>query len=70
MLYKPKKKNLQHLNKTTLGATHSVTMLSACCLMGTATGIHVKRVDFSDPQGGKGACNRIAATITTRATIH
>ena len=65
-----KKRSLQHLDKTMLGATHSVTMLSTCCLMGTATGIHMKRVDFSDPQGSKGACNRIAATITTRATIH
>ena len=31
--------------------------------MGAATGIHVKRVDFSDPQGGKGPCDRKAATI-------
>ena len=27
------------------------------------TGIGVRRVDFSDPQGGKGACDRKAATI-------
>ena len=27
------------------------------------TGIDVCRVDFSDPQGGKGACDRKAATI-------
>jgi len=33
--------------------------------MGTAAGIHVKRVDFSDPQGGKGPCDRKAATIKT-----
>ena len=31
--------------------------------MGAATGIHVKRVDFSDLQGGKGPCDRKAATI-------
>ena len=31
--------------------------------MGAATGIHVKRVDFSDPQGDKGPCDRKAATI-------
>ena len=58
------------LRQNNAGCYHSVTVLSACRLMGTATGIHVKRVDFSDPQGGKGACNRIAATIKTRATIH
>ena len=27
------------------------------------TGISVRRVDLSDPQGGKGACDRKAATI-------
>ena len=42
---------------------HSVTMLAACRLMGKATGIAVKRVDFSDPQGSKGPCDRKAATI-------
>ena len=31
--------------------------------MGAATGIHVKRMDFSDPQGGKGPCDRKPATI-------
>ena len=31
--------------------------------MGDVTGIAVSRVDFSDPQGGKGPCDRKAATI-------
>ena len=31
--------------------------------MAGETGIRVKRVDFSDPQGGKGACDRKAATV-------
>lgn len=31
--------------------------------MGGATGIRVERVDFSDPQGGKGPCDRRAASI-------
>ena len=53
------------LRQDNAGCYHSVTMLSACRLMGTATGIHVKRVDFSDPQGGKGPCDRKAATIKT-----
>ena len=38
-------------------------MLAACCLMEETTGIKVLRVDFSDPQGGKGVCDRKAATI-------
>ena len=37
------------LRQDNAGCYHSVTMLSACRLMGTTTGIHVKRVDFSDP---------------------
>ena len=31
--------------------------------MAIKTGIAVRRVDFSDPQGGKGPCDRKAATI-------
>ena len=31
--------------------------------MGAATGITVSRIDFSDPQGGKGPSDRKAATI-------
>ena len=31
--------------------------------MGAATGITLSRVDFSDPQRGKGPCDRKAATI-------
>ena len=42
---------------------HSVTMLAACQHMEDATGIKVQRVDFSDPQCGKGPCDRKAATI-------
>ena len=38
-------------------------MLAACPLMQKMTGISVRRVDFSDPQGGKGSCDRKAATI-------
>ena len=37
-------------------------MLATCRLM-EATGIKVERVDFSDPQGGKGPCDRRAATM-------
>ena len=45
------------------GCCHSATLLAACRLMQQTTGIKVKRVDFSDPQGGKGPCDRKAATI-------
>ena len=45
------------------GCYHNATMLAACRSMGDVTGIAVSRVDFSDPQGGKGPCDRKAATI-------
>lgn len=51
------------LRQDNAGCYHSVTMLAACGLMEKATGIKVERVDFSDPQGGKGPCDRKAATI-------
>lgn len=45
------------------GCYHSAAMLTACHFMEKETGIRVKRIDFSDPQGGKGSCDRKAATI-------
>jgi hypothetical protein len=42
---------------------HGATMLTACHKMKDLTRISVKRVDFSDPQGGKGACDRKAASV-------
>ena len=37
---------------------------------GEAHGITVRRLDFSDPQGGKGACDRKAATFKTHIRVH
>lgn len=45
------------------GCYKSAAMVAACRLMLEATGINVRRVDFSDPQGGKGPCDRKAATV-------
>jgi len=51
------------LRQDNAGCYHSFTMIAACRLMKEATDIKVERVDFSDPQGGKGPCDRRAATI-------
>ncbi|CAB4013395.1 Hypothetical predicted protein, partial [Paramuricea clavata] len=48
---------------STIGCYHSVALLCACPEISKHTGIHIKRVDFSDPQEGKGACDRKAATV-------
>ena len=45
------------------GCYHNTMVLAACRWMKKVTGVKVERVDFSDPQGGKGACDRKAATI-------
>ena len=45
------------------GCYHSVAVLSACPDITRQTGVHVKRLDFSDPQGGKGACGSKSATV-------
>lgn len=51
-----------YLRADNAGCYHSVAMLLGCHLM-DSTGITIRRVDFSDPQGGKGPCDRKAATI-------
>lgn len=60
------------LRQDNAGCYHSFTMIAACRLMKEATDIKVKRADFSDPQGGKGPCDRRAATIdqSTCSSLH
>lgn len=44
------------------GCYHSAETVLACPMISKSTGIQIKRIDFSDPQGGKGAADRLAAT--------
>ena len=55
--------NKAYLRQDNAGCYHSIEMLTSCRLMEESTGIKVCRVDFSDPQGGKGPCDRKAAGI-------
>ena len=50
------------LRQNNAACYHSTVMLETCSYMAAKTGIAVGRVDFSNPQGGKGACDRKAAT--------
>ena len=45
-------------------------VITTCNAMKTKTGVRVRRVDFSDPQGGKGACGRKAASIKAHVRRH
>ena len=49
------------LRQDNAGCYHSAEMLASCAQMKAKTGIAVQRVDFSDPQGGKGSYDRKAA---------
>ena len=51
------------LRQDNAGCYHSATTLAACCFMEQKTGVRVARADFSDPQSGKGPCDRKAACI-------
>ena len=44
------------------GCYHSSSTILSCPVISACTGDKICRVDFSDPQGGKGAADRLAAT--------
>lgn len=45
------------------GCYHSAQTTLLVDILSKRSGIQVNHVDFSDPQGGKGSCNRMAAQI-------
>ena len=45
------------------GCYHCGNAILACKNTSKRTGISIRRMDFSDPQGGKGPCDRFAATM-------
>ena len=62
------KKEIPELERTyfkqdNAGCYHSGSSVVSAKLAGDAGGVAVIRNDFSDPQGGKGVCDRQAATI-------
>ena len=51
------------------GCYHCGSTIAIAELCGRRHGLNVKRMDFADPQGGKGACDRKAATIKSHMMI-
>lgn len=45
------------------GCYHCACTILACKNISKRTGVSIRRLDFSDPQGGKGPCDRFAATM-------
>jgi len=53
--------NKAYFLQDSAGCYHSFRKILACPEISASTGIQVSRVDFSDPQGGKGAADQLAA---------
>ena len=45
------------------GCYHSGATITCARMLGKLDDVTIKRLDFSDPQGGKGCCDRKAATM-------
>ena len=52
------------------GCYHCGATIVGASFTGCASGVTVKRLDFSDAQGGKGPCDRKAASIKSHMKIH
>ena len=52
------------------GCYHSGATINCARIIGMPNDVTIKRRDFSDPQGGKGCCDRKAATIKSHIRIH
>lgn len=51
------------------GCYHSSSTILSCPLISASTGVKIHRLDFSDPQGGKGAADRLGETSKSRVRI-
>ena len=58
----PRIKNV-FIRSDTAGCYHSANTLVSAKHVSERTGISIRGVDFCDPQGGKGPCDRYAAVI-------
>ena len=52
------------------GCYHSSSTILACPAIAESTGVQVIGIDFSDPQGGKGAADRLAAKCKSHVRVY
>ena len=62
--------NSVYLRQDNAGCYHCASTLLSVHRVATKHGINLKRVGFSDPQSGKGSCDRMAATIKSHMRIY
>ena len=58
------------LRQDNAGCYHSTSILLSVQRIATKNNINLCQVDYSDPQGGKGSCDRKAATIKSHIRIY
>ena len=58
-----------YLRQDNAGCYHSSSTILSCPVISASTCVNIHRIDFSDPQGGKGAADRLAATCKSHARI-
>ncbi|KAL9954429.1 hypothetical protein ACROYT_G041966 [Oculina patagonica] len=61
---------MAYLRQDNAGCYHCANTVVACPKMEQSTGIKIAGLDFSDPQGGKGAADRLAATCKSHIRIY
>ena len=58
------------LRQDNAGCYHCALTMVTAEKVANLNGLHLSRMDFSDPQGGKGSCDRKAATLKRHKSIH
>ena len=54
------------LRQYNAGCYHSASTIVACTRFEASTGVKIEGLDFSDPQGDKGAADRMAAAAKSQ----
>ena len=59
-----------YMRQDNAGCYHSNPTILAADIIEKSTGVHIKQIDFSDPQGGKGAADRLAARCKSHIRVY
>ena len=59
-----------YLRQDNAGCYHSNLTILAADIIKKSTGVQIKQIDFSDPQGGKGAADRLAARCKSHIRVY